>query len=260
MPSPGPLTDPQISSVGVRPSLATQAMARAAAAPGPLGAPAEGRSGRGRPRGRPPAAAQASGSGRATVGTAVAAGRATVGTALAAGALSLQLVAGPPALAAEGLLPTDGGRTAVLDFGQVLTPSEAGRLQAAIEGLETETGWKLRVLTRYSAAQDGVPDDAALRRYWAADKRTIVVLEDVSNPNILSFFYSGESVKPTLPFFFFSELQSRYGSTFFVRDNGTAEPVRRAVEAIDTCLRKGGCAVVPGLVSTCGRRAGSAED
>ena len=166
---------------------------RAAATPGPRGAAAEGRSGRPRGSARPPAATQASGSGRAPAGAAGreeraragqtsgtwAAGRATVGTALAAGALSLQLVAGPPALAAEGLLPADGGRTAVLDFGQVLTPSEAGRLQAAIEGLETETGWKLRVLTRYSAAQDGVPDDAALRRYWAADKRTIVVLEDV---------------------------------------------------------------------------------
>ena len=32
-----------------------------------------------------------------------------------------------------------------------------------------------------------------------------------------------------------------------MRENGTAEPVRRAVEAIDECLRKGGCAVVPGL-------------
>ena len=166
---------------------------RAAATPGPRGAAAEGRSGRPRGSARPPAATQASGSGRAPAAGAAgreeraragqtsgtwAAGRATVGTALAAGALSLQLVAGPPALAAEGLLPADGGRTAVLDFGQVLTPSEAGRLQAAIEGLETETGWKLRVLTRYSAAQDGLPD-AALRRYWAADKRTIVVLEDV---------------------------------------------------------------------------------
>ena len=166
---------------------------RAAATPGPRGAAAEGRSGRPRGSSRPPAATQASGSGRAPAGAAGreeraragqasgtwAAGRATVGTALAAGALSLQLVVGPPALAAEGLLPADGGRTAVLDFGQVLTPSEAGRLQAAIEGLETETGWKLRVLTRYSAAQDGLPDDTALRRYWAADKRTIVVLEDV---------------------------------------------------------------------------------
>ena len=166
---------------------------RAAATPGPRGAAAEGRSGRPRGSARPPAATQASGSGRAPAGAAGreeraragqtsgtwAAGRATVGTALAAGALSLQLVAGPPALAAEGLLPADGGRTAVLDFGQVLTPSEAGRLQAAIEGLETETGWKLRVLTRYSQAQDGLPDDTALRRYWAADKRTIVVLEDV---------------------------------------------------------------------------------
>ena len=166
---------------------------RAAATPGPRGAAAEGRSGRPRGSSRPPAAAQASGSGWAPAGAAGreerararqtsgtwAAGRATVGTALAAGALSLQLVAGPPALAAEGLLPADGGRTAVLDFGQVLTPSEAGRLQAAIEGLETETGWKLRVLTRYSQAQDGLPDDTALRRYWAADKRTIVVLEDV---------------------------------------------------------------------------------
>ena len=169
---------------------------RAAATPGPRGAATEGRSGRPRGSSRPPAATQASGSGRAPAGAAGAAGReeraragqasgtwaagrATVGTALAAGALSLQLVAGPPALAAEGLLPADGGRSAVLDFGQVLTPSEAGRLKAAIEGLETETGWKLRVLTRYSAAQDGLPDDTALRRYWAADKHTIVVLEDV---------------------------------------------------------------------------------
>ena len=88
-----------------------------------------------------------------------------------------------------------------------------------------------------------------MRREHAAAGRSggLTWTKHVSNPNILSFFYSGESVKPTLPFFFFSELQSRYGSTFFVRENGTAEPVRRAVEAIDECLRKGGCAVVPGL-------------
>ena len=34
---------------------------------------------------------------------------------------------------------------------------------------------------------------------------------------------------------------------FFVRDEGVAESVSRSISVLDTCLRKGGCSVVPGV-------------
>ncbi|MEB3337929.1 MAG: TPM domain-containing protein, partial [Leptolyngbyaceae bacterium] len=46
---------------------------------------------------------------------------------------------------------------------------------------------------------------------------------------------------------FWIELQTRYGNQFFVRENGEDQSIVQALESIKTCLRQGGCRVVPGL-------------
>ena len=46
---------------------------------------------------------------------------------------------------------------------------------------------------------------------------------------------------------FFTELQSRYGNIFFVRDSGEAAGIDASIDALDVCLRRGGCQVPPGL-------------
>ena len=75
----------------------------------------------------------------------------------------------------------------------------------------------------------------------------VVVLVDPSAPNILVFKW-GKQINPLLPRAFFTELSSRFGNVFNVREEGDAGAVLAAVAALEDCLtRDGGCAVVPGL-------------
>ena len=54
--------------------------------------------------------------------------------------------------------------------------------------------------------------------------------------NILNFNV-GEGVKLALPNVFWTRLQSTFGTTFFVRENGEDVAIRRAIDTIDYCLR-----------------------
>lgn len=54
--------------------------------------------------------------------------------------------------------------------------------------------------------------------------------------NVLNFNV-GEGVKFALPNVFWNRLSSKYGTTFYVRDNGIDLAVVNAVEAIVSCLR-----------------------
>jgi hypothetical protein len=75
----------------------------------------------------------------------------------------------------------------------------------------------------------------------------VVVIVDPSAPNILSFKW-GRQINPLLSRTFFTELSSRFGNVFNVREEGDAGAVLAAVAALEDCLsRDGGCAVVPGL-------------
>jgi len=42
-------------------------------------------------------------------------------------------------------------------------------------------------------------------------------------------------------------LQTRFGNLYFVRENGENQSIVESLETIKTCLRQGGCKVVPGL-------------
>jgi len=64
----------------------------------------------------------------------------------------------------------------------------------------------------------------------------MVVDQFGGSSNILNFNV-GAGVDLNLPAAFFRRLQSKYGTTFFVRDNGMDIAVVNAIEAIATCLR-----------------------
>ena len=74
----------------------------------------------------------------------------------------------------------------------------------------------------------------------------MVIFIDPSAPNLMFFNY-GRAVQDILHRPFFTELQSRYGNMYFVRENGEMAAVTGALAALDTCLHRGGCAVPPGL-------------
>jgi hypothetical protein len=50
-------------------------------------------------------------------------------------------------------------------------------------------------------------------------------------------FNVGDGMKFVLPNIFWTRLQAKYGTTFYVRDNGIDLAIVNAIEAIVTCLR-----------------------
>jgi hypothetical protein len=50
-----------------------------------------------------------------------------------------------------------------------------------------------------------------------------------------------------MPRTFWIELQTRFGNMYYVRENGEDSAITDSLEAVKTCLVRGGCNVVPGL-------------
>jgi len=80
---------------------------------------------------------------------------------------------------------------------------------------------------------DGEPDDNSLSRVFFHPK---VVDEFGGKGNVLNFNV-GEGVKFALPNIFWTRLASKYGTTFFVKENGIDLAITNAIEAVVTCLR-----------------------
>ncbi|KAG1656458.1 hypothetical protein FOA52_005888 [Chlamydomonas sp. UWO 241] len=123
-------------------------------------------------------------------------------------------------------------------------------MQTEMEGqlskLETETGWRVRVLTYKDPS--AAPSQQQLREVWGPDKRTVVVIVDPSSPNILDFSYIGDDAAMKLRRPFWNELQGRFGNMFYVREEGEQAAVVNSVDALVGCLAKPeGCRVVPGI-------------
>jgi hypothetical protein len=74
----------------------------------------------------------------------------------------------------------------------------------------------------------------------------VMLVADPRGGNLLNFSV-GDALYDLLPRTFWIELQTRYGNQFFVRDNGEDSSIIQALQSIETCLRQGGCNVVPGL-------------
>lgn len=131
--------------------------------------------------------------------------------------------------------------TPVVDLAKSLTSVQEENLVKELEQFEAETGWKLRVLTQY----DRTPG-LAVKDFWKLDDKSVLLVADASGGNILNFNV-GDAVYQLLPRTFWVELQTRFGNLYFVRDEGEDEAILQALESVKTCLRQGGCRVVPGL-------------
>ncbi|MCC5639935.1 TPM domain-containing protein [Nostoc sp. CHAB 5844] len=132
-------------------------------------------------------------------------------------------------------------QTPVVDLAKTLTDIQEDKLVSDLEQFETETGWKLRVLTQY----DRTPGRAVIN-YWGLDDKSILLVADSRGGNILSFSI-GDAVYELLPRTFWIELQTRFGNLYFVREQGEDQAILQALDSVKGCLLKGGCNVVPGL-------------
>ena len=137
------------------------------------------------------------------------------------------------------LLPTEP--TPVVDLANFLPQAQEESLIKNIDSFESETGWKLRVLTQY----DRSPGRAVIN-FWNLDDKSILLVADGRGGNILAFSI-GDAVYDLLPRTFWIELQTRFGNMYFVRENGESAAINQSLETVKGCLIKGGCLVVPGL-------------
>ncbi len=137
------------------------------------------------------------------------------------------------------LLPKEA--TSVIDLAKSLSNQQEADLNTELEQFETETGWKLRVLTQF----DQTPG-RAVKEFWGLDDKSILLIADPRGGNLLNFSV-GDAAYDLLPRTFWIELQTRYGNQFFVRDNGEDLSILSALHSIEGCLQQGGCNVVPGL-------------
>ncbi|MBD2311395.1 TPM domain-containing protein [Desertifilum sp. FACHB-1129] len=131
--------------------------------------------------------------------------------------------------------------TPIIDLGRALTDIQEDRLAEDLSNFESETGWKLRVLTQF----DRTPG-RAVKDFWGLDDKSVLLVADSRGGNLLNFNV-GDEVYALLPRTFWIELQTRYGNQFFVRENGEDQSILQSLESVKTCLRQGGCQVVPGL-------------
>lgn len=137
------------------------------------------------------------------------------------------------------LLPAEP--TPVVDLAKAFTSFQRDNLVKELNDFEAETGWKLRVLTQF----EQTPGRAVID-FWKLDPKSAVLVADAKGGNILSFAV-GDDFYPLLPRTFWIELQTRFGNQFFVRDHGEDQAILQSLSSVETCLRKGGCGVVPGL-------------
>lgn len=146
-----------------------------------------------------------------------------------------------PALAFDNpeLLPSEP--TNVIDLADSLASLQEEQLDRDLSTFEQETGWKLRVLTQYEETPG-----RAVKRFWNLDDRSVMLIADPRGGNLLNFSV-GDAIYQLLPRTFWIELQTRYGNQFYVRDHGEGASITDALDAIQTCLSRNGCNVVPGL-------------
>jgi uncharacterized membrane protein YgcG len=137
------------------------------------------------------------------------------------------------------LLPSEPGLN-VIQTEKFLTSGQAKRLDTLLAALERDSGYRVRVLCQAYPNTPGL----AIREYWDLgyegqkdDKYVVLVVDQFGGKGNVLNFNVGEGVKFALPNVFWNRLQAKYGTTFYVRDNGIDLAITNAVEAIVSCLR-----------------------
>lgn len=131
--------------------------------------------------------------------------------------------------------------TTIIDLAKTFSSIQEEKLVKELADFEAETGWKLRVLTQF----DRTPG-RAVKDFWGLDEKSVLLVADSRGGNLLNFNV-GRALYPLLPRTFWVELQTRFGNQFFVRQHGEDQSIIQSLESIETCLRRNGCRVVPGL-------------
>ena len=155
--------------------------------------------------------------------------------------LVVLLWVGAPAQAMDNpeLLPDHP--TPVIDLAKALSERQRADLETSLMAFEERTGWKLRVLTQYERTPG-----LAVKDFWGLDERSLLLIADPRGGNLLNFNV-GDAFFALMPRTWWVELQTRYGNQFYVRDNGEDGAIYAALDAVEVCLDRGGCQVVPGL-------------
>ena len=131
--------------------------------------------------------------------------------------------------------------TPVIDLAKALSDGQRASLEANLNAFEASSGWKLRVLSQY----DRTPG-LAVKEFWGLDERCLVLVADPRGGNLLNFNV-GDALFALMPRTFWVELQTRYGNQYYVREHGEDGAIVDALSAVQGCLERGGCQVVPGL-------------
>lgn len=137
------------------------------------------------------------------------------------------------------LLPKEKGLN-VIQVEKFLTTGQAKRMDTMLTQLQTDTGFRLRVLCQSYPNTPGT----AIKDYWDLgkegqkdDKYIVLVVDQFGGKGNVLNFNVGEGVKLNLPNVFWTRLQAKYGTTFFVKENGIDLAITNAVESVVSCLR-----------------------
>lgn len=137
------------------------------------------------------------------------------------------------------LLPKEEGLN-VIQVEKFLTSGQAKRMDNMLSSLEKDTGFRLRVLCQAYPNTPGL----AIRDYWDLgkegqkdDKYVVLVVDQFGGKGNVLNFNVGDGMKFALPNVFWTRLQGKYGTTFYVRENGLDLAIINAIEAIVQCLR-----------------------
>jgi len=163
----------------------------------------------------------------------------------AAAALATGLFGNPTVAAArlEGvnrpdLLPSESGKN-VIQIEKFLTNGQAKRMDEKLAKLEEATGFRVRVLCQAYPQTPG----SAIKEYWKIgderydDRYVVLVVDQFGGKGNVLNFNVGEGVKFALPNVFWTRLQGKFGSVFFVKENGIDSAIESSIDAIYTCLR-----------------------
>lgn len=137
------------------------------------------------------------------------------------------------------LLPKEPGLN-VIQTEKFLTSGQARRMNDLLTALERDTGFRVKVLCQNYPNTPGL----AIRDYWSLgtpdqkdDKYIVLVVDQFGGRGNVLNFNVGDGVKIALPNIFWTRLSGKYGTTFYVKENGVDFAVINAIEAITSCLR-----------------------